>query len=361
MKVLAAVSGGVDSAVATARLVDAGHDVTAVHLALSAKPRTHREGARGCCSLEDANDARRVADMLGVPFYVWDVAERFAEDVIDEFVAEYQAGRTPNPCLRCNERIKFAAVAERALALGFEKVATGHYARLIETSAGVALHRAVDEAKDQSYVLAGLTQEQLQAALFPLGDSTKDQIRAEAAQRGLLVASKPDSHDICFIPDGDTAAFLGDRLPVRSGVIEDSDGNEVGRHDGTWAFTVGQRRGLGLGRPGPDGRPRYVLDIEPAHNRVVVGSRAELAVDWVLGEQTRWFAPPDLPQRCAAQVRAHGRRIPAVLERADDRVEVQLLEPEYGVAPGQLIAFYDGDRVIGSARVSQTAAVATSA
>jgi tRNA-specific 2-thiouridylase len=224
----------------------------------------------------------------------------------------------------------------------------------------VALHRAVDAEKDQSYVLAGLTQEQLQAAMFPLGDSTKDQIRAEAARRGLLVASKPDSHDICFIPDGDTAAFLGDRLPVRPGVIEDADGNEVGHHDGTWAFTVGQRRGLRLGRPAADGQPRYVLDIEPTQGRVVVGSRAELAVDRVLGEQTRWFSPLATPQQCSAQVRAHGRRIPAVLERADDGVEVRLLEPEYGVAPGQLIAFYDGDRVIGSARVSSTAAVATS-
>src|SRR5881227_3402066 len=183
MKVLAALSGGVDSAVAAARAVDAGHDVTAVHLALSPSPAAHRDGARGCCSLEDSRDARRAADVLGVPFYVWDVAERFGRDVVDDFVAEYAAGRTPNPCVRCNERIKFSAVLDRALALGFDAVCTGHHARLVDG----ALYRSVDPAKDQSYVLGVLTADQLAHAMFPLGDSTKEQVRAEARARGLLV------------------------------------------------------------------------------------------------------------------------------------------------------------------------------
>src|SRR5438270_2211092 len=189
MRVLAALSGGVDSAVAAARAVQAGHDVTAVHLALSPSPASHRNGARGCCSLENSRGARRAGAVLGVPFYVWDVAERFGSDVVDDFVAEYAAGRTPNPCIRCNERLKFAAVLDRALALGFDAVCTGHYARICD---GV-LHRAVDAGKDQSYVLAVLTAGQLGHAMFPLGDTPKDQVRAEAARRGLAVADKPDS------------------------------------------------------------------------------------------------------------------------------------------------------------------------
>jgi tRNA-specific 2-thiouridylase len=210
------MSGGVDSAVAAARAVEAGHEVTGVHLALSRNPQSYRSGARGCCSLEDAHDARRAADVLGIPFYVWDLSERFAEDVVDDFVAEYAAGRTPNPCLRCNEKIKFAAVLDRALALGFHAVATGHYARL-ERRGQVELHRAVDTGKDQSYVLGVLTQVQLSHALFPLGDSLKSDVRAEAERRGLAVARKPDSHDICFIPDGDTSGFLRRHLGERPG------------------------------------------------------------------------------------------------------------------------------------------------
>ncbi len=193
------MSGGVDSAVAAARAVDAGHQVTGVHLALAKNPQSFRSGARGCCSKEDAHDARRAADVLGIPFYVWDLSDRFAADVVEDFVAEYAAGRTPNPCLRCNEKIKFAAVLDRARALGFDAVCTGHYARLVDTATGVELHRANDSAKDQSYVLGVLTQDQLRHALFPLGSDTKPAVRAEAERRGLAVADKPDSHDICFV------------------------------------------------------------------------------------------------------------------------------------------------------------------
>src|ERR1700744_752435 len=204
LRVLAAMSGGVDSATPAARAVDAGHEVTGVHLALSSNPQSYRTGARGCCTIEDARDARRAADVIGIPFYVWDMAERFARDVVDDFVAEYAAGRTPNPCLRCNEKIKFEAVLDRALALGFDAVCTGHYARIVDGR----LHRAVDVDKDQSYVLAVLRPDQLAAALFPLGDSPKPPGRAEARERGLALADKPDSHDICFIPSGDTAGWL---------------------------------------------------------------------------------------------------------------------------------------------------------
>nr|MBA3528181.1 tRNA 2-thiouridine(34) synthase MnmA [Propionibacteriaceae bacterium] len=258
MRVLAAMSGGVDSAVAAARAVDAGHDVTGIHLALSKNPQSFRSGARGCCSKEDAHDARRAADVLGIPFYVWDLSDRFAADVVDDFVAEYAAGRTPNPCLRCNEKIKFAAVLDRALALGFDAVCTGHYARLSRTGGGVTLHRAIDEAKDQSYVLAVLNQQQLSRSFFPLGSSLKSEVRAEAEGRSLSVADKPDSHDICFIADGDTSGFLAGRLGSAPGDIVTADGRKVGDHSGSHQFTIGQRRGLRLGVPAEDGKPRYV-------------------------------------------------------------------------------------------------------
>ena len=202
MKVLAAMSGGVDSAVAAARAVEAGHDVTGIHLALSRNPASYRSGARGCCTIEDSNDARRAADVIGIPFYVWDLSDRFHEDVVEDFMDEYAAGRTPNPCLRCNEKIKFAAVLDRALGLGFDAVATGHYAQLRTGADGlVEMHRAVDHGKDQSYVLGVLDQEQLRHSMFPLGGSNKSEVRAEAADRGLLVADKPDSHDICFVAE----------------------------------------------------------------------------------------------------------------------------------------------------------------
>jgi tRNA-uridine 2-sulfurtransferase len=356
VRVLAAVSGGVDSAVAAARAVDAGHDVTAVHLALARSPATSRAGARGCCTLEDARDARRAADVLGVPFYVWDLADRFAADVVEDFVAEYEAGRTPNPCLRCNERIKFAAVLDRALALGFDAVVTGHHARL----SGGVLRRSVDPAKDQSYVLAVLTRAQLAHALFPLGDSTKAEVRAEAARRGLAVADKPDSHDVCFIADGDTRGFLRRRLGDRPGPLVDAlTGEEVGRHDGAYGFTVGQRRGLRLGRPAPDGAPRYVLGIEPVGGRVTVGPAELLDVGSLTGDRPVWTAgsPPAGTFDCAVQVRAHGAAAPASVTVLPDRVAVRLHEPVRGVATGQAAAFYAGDTVLGSATVVATAGV----
>jgi tRNA-uridine 2-sulfurtransferase len=353
MRVLAAVSGGVDSAVAAARAVDAGHDVTAVHLALSTNPQSFRSGARGCCTVEDARDARRAADVIGVPFYVWDMAERFRADVVDDFVAEYSAGRTPNPCLRCNEKIKFAAVLDKAVALDFDAVCTGHYARIVDGR----LHRAVDEAKDQSYVLGVLTERQLAHALFPLGSSRKPDVRREATERGLGVADKPDSHDICFIADGDTAGFLRERIGAAPGAIVDTDGSAVGEHDGAYAFTVGQRRGLRIGRPAPDGRPRYVLDVSPVTNTVTVGAAEQLDVRALTGIRPRWCGPaPDGTLDCLAQVRAHGVPVPATATTQDGVLHVRLRAPLRGVARGQAVVLYDGDRVVGSATIAWTGA-----
>lgn len=375
MRVLAAMSGGVDSAVAAARAVEAGHDVTGIHLALSRNPKSYRSGARGCCTIEDSNDARRAADVIGIPFYVWDMSEEFHEGVVEDFLAEYASGRTPNPCLRCNEKIKFAAVLERGLALGFDAVVTGHYATLRTGQDGmVELHRAVDSAKDQSYVLGVLTQEQLAHSLFPLGDTPKPEIRAEAARRGLLVADKPDSHDICFIADGDTGGWLteklGDAAPA-AGAIVSSSGEVLGQHEGTHHFTIGQRKGLRLGHPAPDGKPRFVLDISPVSGTVTVGSREELRVDRLTAIRPRWCgtAPsvlegPDV----TVQLRAHGdeHRARVVVSRssapgsgiarpqADDLVEVELLDPASGIAPGQAVVIYDGTRVVGSATIAAT-------
>lgn len=357
MRVLAAMSGGVDSAVAAARAVDAGHRVVGVHLALSAKPGTLRTGARGCCTIEDSRDARRVADMLGIPFYVWDFAERFSEDVIENFVGEYAAGRTPNPCVTCNEKIKFEALLDKAMALGFDAVATGHYARLSIVDGTPELRRAVDPGKDQSYVLASLTPDQLRHSLFPLGDSVKEDVRAEAAERGLMVASKPDSHDICFIPDGDTKAFLDKRLESRPGQLVDAaTGAVLGEHTGVHGFTIGQRKGLGIDAPAPDGKPRYVLSLEPVSGTVTVGSADELGVHRIDAERPIWPSerPLDGPRECTVQVRAHGGIAPAVADASGGSVRIDLKEPLKGVAPGQTVVLYDGDLVLGSAKIAGT-------
>jgi tRNA-specific 2-thiouridylase len=354
MRVLAAMSGGVDSSVAAARMVDAGHEVVGVHLALSRSPGTLRTGSRGCCSKEDAGDARRVADILGIPFYVWDFADKFAEDVIDDFVASYGRGETPNPCVRCNEKIKFSALAAKALALGFDAVATGHYARLSEGR----LRRAVDKDKDQSYVLGVLTAGQLRHAAFPIGDTPKPAIREEAARRGLSVAEKPDSHDICFIPSGDTQAFLGARIGVRRGnVIDDASGAVLAEHDGVHGFTIGQRKGLGIPGPGPDGRPRYVTAIDADTQTVRVGTVEALNVGSLIGTSpvfTSGVAPTG-PVECDIQVRAHGEVVPGVAELVGDELNVSLRVPLRGVAPGQTLVLYRpdpaGDEVIGSATI----------
>ncbi|MEJ6554400.1 tRNA 2-thiouridine(34) synthase MnmA [Microbacterium esteraromaticum] len=357
MRVLAAMSGGVDSAVAAARAVDAGHDVVGVHLALSRAGGTLRTGSRGCCTVEDALDARRVADLLGIPFYVWDFSERFRDDVIDDFISEYKAGRTPNPCLRCNEKIKFAALLERAIELGFDAVCTGHYATLVDGSEGLELHRASDSAKDQSYVLGVLNAEQLAHTYFPLGDTpSKALVRAEAAERGITVAQKPDSHDICFIPDGDTRAWLAEKVGTATGDIVDRDGDVVGTHEGAHAFTVGQRRGLRLGVPAPDGKPRFVLEVRPVSNTVVVGPKEALAIAEIAGERFSWAgaAPAASEFACEVQIRAHADPVPARAQVTDAGVRVVPDVALDGVAPGQSAVIYVGTRVLGQFTIDTT-------
>ncbi len=357
MRILAAMSGGVDSAVAAARAVEAGHEVVGVHLALSRAGGTLRAGSRGCCTIEDAMDARRAADKLGIPFYVWDFSERFRDDVIEDFVSEYRAGRTPNPCMRCNEKIKFAALLERALELGFDAVCTGHYATLVDGPGGRELHRASDQAKDQSYVLGVLTAEQLAHTYFPLGDTpSKALVRAEAEARGLSVAHKPDSHDICFIPDGDTRGWLAERVGAETGPIVDRTGAVVGAHDGAHAYTVGQRRGLKLGVPAPDGKPRFVLEVRPVSNTVVVGPKEALATAEIAGERYTWAgaAPTESAFDCDVQIRAHADPVPAHAEIADGVVTVRPQHPLDGVAPGQTAVLYRGTRVLGQFTIDRT-------
>lgn len=359
-RVIAAMSGGVDSAVAAARAVEQGYDVTGIHLALSRNPATYRSGARGCCTIEDAGDARRAADVIGIPFYVWDLSERFHEDVVTDFMDEYAAGRTPNPCLRCNEKIKFEAVLDRALRLGFDGVVTGHYASLRQGADGLTeLHRAHDAAKDQSYVLGVLTQDQLRHSLFPLGDTPKPQVRAEAERRGLRVADKPDSHDICFVANGDNAGWLreklGDRAPNHEGpIVDDATGEELGRHDGTYGFTIGQRKGLKLGQPAPDGKPRFVLDIEPVSGTLRVGSRQRLAVHRLRGDRPRWCGAVPNELHGTVQLRAHGEEHRCRVVVHDEQAEVELLDPAYGIAPGQAAVIYDRSRVVGSVTITTT-------
>lgn len=376
------MSGGVDSAVAAARAVEAGHEVVGVHLALSRMPGTIRTGSRGCCTIEDSMDARRAANLLGIPFYVWDLSERFREDVVDDFIAEYAAGRTPNPCMRCNEKIKFAALLDKAIALGFDAVATGHYATLTDAPGGRQLHRASAWSKDQSYVLGVLTERQLAHCYFPLGDTpSKGLVRAEAAERGLQVAHKPDSHDICFIPDGDTRGWLSGHVDREPGEILDESGEVIGRHDGAHGYTVGQRRGLQLGRPAPDGKPRYVLSIRPVSNQVVVGPKEQLAISRIAGGRFSWAGEPgfDISETftCEVQIRAHAEPVPAtarlepILEedrteqhRADATHEVVVdidlehAEPLLGVAPGQTAVLYIGTRVLGQFTIDRAVAAA---
>lgn len=359
MKVLAAMSGGVDSAVAAARAVDAGHEVVGVHLALSRMPGTLRTGSRGCCTVEDAMDARRVADRLGIPFYVWDFSERFHGDVVQDFVDEYAAGRTPNPCLRCNEKIKFEALLDRAVGLGFDRVVTGHYARVERTADGPELHRAADWAKDQSYVLGVLTAAQLERCWFPLAETpSKARVRAEAAERGFLLAQKPDSHDICFIPDGDTRGFLAERLGTDPGDIVDRDGQVVGAHEGVHGYTVGQRRGLSLGLPSPDGRPRFVLEVKPSTRQLVVGPKEALAVTRLAGARISHAgaAHPGLAEGLdvEVQIRAHADPVAARARMEGDELVIDPVEPLSGVATGQSAVLYLGTRVLGQCTIDRT-------
>lgn len=359
MRVLAALSGGVDSAVAAARAVAAGHDVTAVHMALSSTQAATRCGSRGCCTVEDADDARRAAMLLGIPFYIWDLAEEFEQTVVSDFLREYEAGRTPNPCIRCNEFVKFRELSARAEALGFDAVCTGHYASIVEGPSGLELHRARCLEKDQSYVLAVMGRAELTRVLFPLGDvASKAEVRAEAERAGLPMSAKPDSYDICFIPDGDTAGFLRRHLGERPGDIVDTAGNVVGQHRGAYAYTVGQRKGLGLSRPASDGRPRYVVRTDQHRNTVVVGAAQLLSVDEIRTGPLTLLVDESDPalqgeSEITAQYRAHGSVVHGRMRlEGSAGAVVTLSEPARAVAAGQSIVFYSGTRVLAQATIT---------
>ena len=351
MKILVAMSGGVDSSVAAAMLVHEGHDVTGVHLRLTDQAPALEGRVHGCCGIADADDARRVAQVLDIPFYVWNFKDAFAHGVIDDFVGEYAQGRTPNPCVRCNETVKFGALRERALALGFDAVATGHYARTILENGRWHLYRSADPDKDQSYVLARTGQEELATSRFPVGEQTKSETRALARELGLRTADKPDSYEICFVADGNAAAFVERSIDIAPGEIVGTDGGVLGEHGGIHNYTVGQRRGLGINT----GAARtYVLEIDAPSNRIVVGSEELLARTGLEAERVRWIAgePPD--QIDTVQVRAHGAVHGARLLDSDrDRATVRFDEPQRAIAPGQLVAFYRGDEVLGGGTIAR--------
>ncbi|GAA3043912.1 tRNA 2-thiouridine(34) synthase MnmA [Streptomyces olivoverticillatus] len=359
LRVLAAMSGGVDSAVAAARAAEAGHDVTGVHLALSANPQSFRTGARGCCTIEDSRDARRAADVIGIPFYCWDLAERFREDVVDDFVAEYEAGRTPNPlpALQREDQVRGAAGqgARAGLRRGLHRPlrdGRGERGRHPRDAPGQRHGQGPELRPRRPGREAARSRD-----VPPLGDTitTKDEIRAEAERRGLAVAKKPDSHDICFIADGDTQGFLAKRLGKAEGDIVDESGHKLGTHEGAYGFTIGQRKGLRIGHPAPDGKPRYVLDISPVNNTVTVGPVESLDVSALTAIKPRWCgAAPQGPGTYTAQLRAHGGETAVTAELVDGELRVSFAEPVRGVAPGQAIVLYDGTRVVGSATIAAT-------
>jgi len=336
-RVLVMMSGGVDSSVAAARLLDQGHDVTGVTLKLWGG-----ESDSGCCSVSDVEDARRVAAQLGVPHYVFNFADAFEASVVDPYIGAYAGGETPNPCVECNRTMKFGRVLARARQLDYDFVATGHHARVVTTDDGPALARGADPAKDQSYVLYMLDTRELEQTLFPVGELTKAEVREQARVLGLRTADKRESMDVCFITRGGREAFLGARIPRRSGTIVDENGAVVGTHDGIDAFTVGQRRGLGVAV----GERRYVTDIATATATVTVGPRATLLRDRVkLRDVHRTRAVPD---PLLAQTRAHGAPFAASLVGA----ELVFAQSQPRVAPGQVVAFYDGDLCCGGGIVA---------
>ena len=349
------MSGGVDSSVAAALMVEAGYDVTGVMLKLWRGEAENN--ASGCCNIYAAEDARRVADVLGIRFYCLNFAETFEDTVIRNFHDDYASGRTPNPCVRCNQWIKFGTLFERARALGAEVLVTGHYARVRSDPERFRLLRGVDPAKDQSYVLWMLSQEELAHTRFPIGEMNKSETRKIAAELGLRTAAKPDSQEICFVRNGDTSAYVNAHIPSAStpGPIVDSDGREIGTHRGIGHYTVGQRKGLGISL----GEPVFVTSIDPSSNRLSVGSRDELAVGGLMASEVSFVAEPVVPGTpVLLQHRAHGEvHAGRVVSATDGSIEAIFEEGVEAVAPGQSVAFYsatDPDELLGGGIITAT-------
>ncbi len=358
-KVVVAMSGGVDSSVAACLLHEQGHEVLGLFMRTGVEPAATEptdtcepaveavaDRHRGCCSALDASDARVVAGRLGVPFFALNFKADF-ERIIDHFASEYLRGRTPNPCVMCNEHLKFGRLAEYGRAVGADFVATGHYARIDCLGNGHRLRRGLDEQKDQSYVLFGIGRDMLGRTLFPIGELTKEQVRAEARRFGLPICDKRESQDICFVPDRDYARVVRERRPEGfvPGPIVDGEGHEVGRHEGIAHFTVGQRRGLGLAM----GKPIYVTRIDSVRHAVTIGTRDDLAADRLEARDVRWLIePPTGPLRASVKIRYTHRPAPATVEPlAPDRVRVVFDEPQTAITPGQAAVFYDADVVLG--------------
>jgi tRNA-specific 2-thiouridylase len=331
-RVLVMMSGGVDSSVAAAVLQAEGHDVTGVTLKLWGG-----ESDSGCCSAADVEDARRVAAQLGIPHYVFNFTDDFDSNVVAPYVGAYSAGETPNPCVECNRTMKFGRLLERADQLGFEEVATGHHARIVDTAHGRAIARGLDPDKDQSYVLYMLGRREIDRTRLPIGEMTKADVRARAHDLGLRTAGKKESMDVCFITSGGRSAFLGGRIERRPGAIVDAAGAVLGAHDGIDAFTIGQRRGTGVAV----GERRYVVDISPATATVTLGRRDELLRASVRLRDMKFFTPP--PPEVIVQTRAHAAPVPARID--GDTVTFHTAQPR--VAPGQVVACYDGDVLLG--------------
>jgi len=346
MRALVAMSGGVDSSVAAALMRDAGHEVVGVTLKMWSGPNGEAPTA-GCCTVSDAEDARRVAGQLDVPYYVLDYTTEFRDGVVDRFISDYVSGRTPNPCIECNRTVKFDRLLHRLDDFESDVLVTGHHARSRFDGLNWTLHRGADRLKDQSYVLSMLTQRELSRARFPVGELTKPEVRSMASSLGLRTAEKPESMDICFVGRHDYRAFLSRTAPeaFMPGPVVDTDGHELGAHEGIAGFTVGQRRGLGVAV----GEPRFVVRLEPATSTVVLGRREELGVGGVELSQVVWTAAGGRGE-VMAQYRAHGDPVPAVLD--GDRL--LFTDLQQGIAPGQTVAFYDGDRVLGGALIAGT-------
>jgi tRNA-specific 2-thiouridylase len=349
MRIVVAMSGGVDSSVAAALLAEQGHEV--IGLSMQLYDQSEGQTSFGsCCSIDDLHDARRVAAAIGIPHYIVNFEKQFDEQVVANFVSEYAAGRTPLPCAHCNSDLKFATLADRARWFGAAAVATGHYARVENDAAGRrVLRRGIDAGKDQSYFLFSLTQEQLACAVFPVGDLPKDAVRDYARRRGLPVAEKPDSQEICFIPDNDYRAFVTRSVPeaAREGQFVDEDGRVLGSHGGIHRFTVGQRKGLGLAST--TGAPMYVLALRPVDQQVVVGPKASLEQTRLTASGVNWIVEePAGARRVAAQIRHHHLAAPATVHAlGDNRAAVTFDTPQLAIAPGQAVVFYDGDAVVG--------------